>query len=264
MNLAMPLLLLAVVTAQASAQTTAKDLVGLWGAEMVFGPAARGQLVVERSGTGWQAHLDGKHRQTFRALGIQVDFDLGNEVGRFRGRFARDSSYIQGQWMQTAHYTNGYRYATPTTLRRRGSSWRGEISPLEDRFAMYLVLRERADTIRAFIRNPEANLWAERHFNVILHGTSLTLINQQDTSDVIRGRYDPAGKRIYLNIRELKDREVEFTLRDRNSAVGLTGTALSDFIRARPRRGGTHTGNRMHAPTAGQLPISATWELIPR
>jgi hypothetical protein len=41
-----------------------------------------------------------------------------------------------------------------------------------------------------FIRNPEANLWVERHFNVFLKGDQITMINQEDTSDIITGRYD--------------------------------------------------------------------------
>jgi CubicO group peptidase (beta-lactamase class C family) len=214
-------LLFAATASTANAQTSAKELAGLWGAEMTFGPAARGELVIQRSGTGWMAQLDGRHRTNFRALGIAVDFDLGSDVGRFRGRFTRDSSAIRGHWMQAAHFTNGYRYSTPTTLTRRGDRWSAALTPLDDRFSMYLVMRERADTVRAFIRNPEANLWVERHFNVFLSGSTVTLINQQDSSDVIRGRYDAASKRLYLMIRELRNREVEFTLRDRNGVVGF-------------------------------------------
>jgi hypothetical protein len=199
------------VVSRAHAQDRARVLQGVWDAELSVAPAARAELIVQRTGLGWQAALNGKHRTTFRAAGIQVDFDLGRDVGRFRGRFTPDSSVIRGLWMQP-DTARGY-ISLPTALRRRGSMWTAHVSPAAARIAIELVVHERADTVWAFIRNAESNPATLPGFTVSMSGDSVRLINSRDSSDVIRGRYDASRKIIVMRIPELTDGEIEFTRR---------------------------------------------------
>lgn len=200
------------------AQTASMPLTGLWGAELNFGPP-RAELVVQPDGRGWIAKLGDRTAPSRGARGLA--FNFGITVGTFRGRFASDSSVIAGYWIQPPHFTSGYRYSTPARLQRDGNHWSGTLTPLENNFSVYLVIRPRADTMRAFIRNPEANLWVERHFNVFLDGEAVRLVNQDDTTDIIRGNYDASHNRLRLTLRELHDSTIELTPRDRNHAAGF-------------------------------------------
>jgi CubicO group peptidase (beta-lactamase class C family) len=243
---ALSAILLLLSTTTALAQNPAVRLAGVWGAELNFGPETGVRLILEQGSASMIGRIASRS-VTARGARGKIEFDFGDDVGSFRGQFTPDSSAAEGHWLQPAHITSGYRYATPTRLTRDRNGWTGTLQPLENRFAAYLVIRARGDTVRAFIRNPEANLWAERHFDVRVDGAKLLLINGNAANDTIRGRYDAGANRVFLTLNELNDREVEFSLRDRNRAVGFyprtPEPSRYDYVQPSGRNDGWRTGS---------------------
>ena len=143
-----------------------EPLIGLWAAELNFGPALRGELDLARRGRDWEAGI-GDTRQRFRASGNDLRFALPDGRGGFRGRLSRDGRTIQGFWLQPSGETedrvdpggSGQRFATPMTLSRTGRNrWRGTIVALDDRFTLYLKVFRDGDNLLGAFRNPELNV----------------------------------------------------------------------------------------------------------
>ncbi|HKE43204.1 MAG TPA: serine hydrolase [Steroidobacteraceae bacterium] len=155
-------LLLAVLIAStpvARAETgTSDELVGLWKAQRWYGPYARGPLLLQKTAAGWSADFNGS-RWPVRATGKELQFELSDEQGSFRGQLRPDGR-IAGHWTSPNSLTNGSKYASPLLLERSGLDlWRGDVEPRNDQFTLYLMLQKRADgSIGAFLRNPERNI----------------------------------------------------------------------------------------------------------
>lgn len=150
--------------AQAQQIDPARELIGLWAAELDFGPALRGELVLSRNGDGWTARImDAEHG--FAAAGDEIRFALPDGRGGFRGRLTEDGRAVEGFWLQPSGETedrqdpggSGQPFATPMTLERADGSWRGHVVPLDDRFTLYLKLFEQDGQLLAAFRNPELN-----------------------------------------------------------------------------------------------------------
>jgi CubicO group peptidase (beta-lactamase class C family) len=139
--------------------TTADELVGLWKAKQRFGPDARGPLTLQRTAGGWTADFLGRTLPV-RANGSELSFELGNGEGSFRGRAPERGSNITGQWTAPNSRVHGFKYAAPVILKADGPNrWRGEVTPRDDEFTLYLMVQKRADgTLGAFMRNPERNI----------------------------------------------------------------------------------------------------------
>src|SRR5688572_5216631 len=130
------------------------ELIGLWAVDTAFGPAARGELVLSREGAGWRASI-GAHSANFPARGDSVRFTLPDGSGEFRGALIAGKG-VSGFWIQPAGPATGQAYATPVTLRPAGRDrWRGSVTPLDERFTVYLAVARRQDgSLVGVFRNP--------------------------------------------------------------------------------------------------------------
>ncbi len=141
-------------------------LVGLWAAEVTFGPALRGELTLTLDGSTWRATL-ANAETSFPREGDAVRFTFPRNVGGFRGVLGDGGRAITGFWLQPPGGTqdardpggSGQSFASPLVLQRVGrNAWRGSVEPLEDRFTLYLrIFRDPAGSLLAAFRNPEQN-----------------------------------------------------------------------------------------------------------
>ena len=119
--------LIASFPVQSSAQDTAiatddaskGALVGLWGAEQVFGPLVRGNLIIDGRAPQWRASIAGFDVPVERDQN-RVNFILPGDAGEFRGHLSTTSKTIDGDWIQPAGVVNNNRYATPVHLTPAG------------------------------------------------------------------------------------------------------------------------------------------------
>ena len=147
-------------TQAASAQaTSAKELVGLWEAKRRFGPDVRGTLLIRQTGSNWQAEIAGRVAEV-NIQGDSISFVLSDGKGSFQGNFDSRRTQIAGHWIQHATVEGGTPWASPVSLTKdKQGVWRGEVSPLDDVFTFYLMVKAREDgSVGAFLRNPERNI----------------------------------------------------------------------------------------------------------
>lgn len=112
-------------TAHGAARAQDTSLVGLWYAKRYFGPEVRGELIVQRSGDRWQASI-GARTAEVRVVRDSVSFDLPSAAA-FKGRIARDSGSIMGQWTEPQR-----RIAMPLMLASCGTGcYSGRVQPLD-------------------------------------------------------------------------------------------------------------------------------------
>src|SRR5437016_11494917 len=182
--------LLFALAANAAAQAT-PDLPGLWGATRRFGPDTRGTLIIYRTPEGWRADFAGFSVPVRGDRPATFAFDLPDGKGSFRN----------GHWIQGGA-------ATPLTLTPDASSplsgtergqgvrtWRGTVTPLENRLTFYLPITRQADgTLRTYLRNPERNAgWFTRAKRIDMNGNDVRLIGPSgrgpDTT-LVQGHYE--------------------------------------------------------------------------
>jgi CubicO group peptidase (beta-lactamase class C family) len=195
-------------------------LVGLWGSEQVYGPAAKGPLTLDGRGSDWQAEVAGFQAAVQHARD-EVSFSLPGDQGGFRGRLSRDGTYIEGFWTQPAGITFNMGYATPLRLTRSAKGiWRGEVKPLPDRASFYLaVSRDEHDVLKAFLRNPEFNFGMRRLYTVTLDGGQVKLDDILRKGDVLQGHYDAEQDLLSITLQGIGS--FDFTRRDRDHALGF-------------------------------------------
>ena len=187
-----------VSAALARAQTQAgsvDELAGLWKADRWFGPAARGPLVIRRTGSSYTVDMLG------RTLPVRVDrgelsFELPNNQGKFKGKL-QDGGAIFGYWFPPYSPTGMVR-TSPVTLRAvRPNLWVGQVVPHEDIFTFYLLARKRPDgSMGAFLRNPQRDMGALwRVDRLVREGNGVKLFakpsGQAAEDDVAVGTYSP-------------------------------------------------------------------------
>jgi CubicO group peptidase (beta-lactamase class C family) len=181
------LLTLLFALSQSTAQSPAAQdpLVGLWVAEIAFGPALHGDLTLTRDGTSWRAAL-GNAETTFPRDGNNVRFAFPGNVGAFRGALDDQGRAITGFWIQPSGGTqdrkdpggSGQSFASPLALERTGkNAWRGNVVPLEDRFTLYLkIFRDADGKLLAAFRNPDQNsIGGTTQYRVVRSGDSGTV-----------------------------------------------------------------------------------------
>lgn len=193
---------------------------GLWGAERTFGPVARGLLTIDGRGTPWIATIAGFTVAVAHA-GARVDFALPSGQGSFNGHLSADGARVDAIWTQPKTVLSGDEYASPVVLHQTQQRvWRGDLLPLIDRMSLYLVIAPTADgSLRAYIRNPEANFGIGRSFAVALDGAKVTLTNGNDATEVLSGSYDAASESLALELPGFGT--FNFTKRNRDTAVGF-------------------------------------------
>jgi CubicO group peptidase (beta-lactamase class C family) len=211
--------LLALVSAVAvHVDDPAARLIGLWGDELTFGPAVRGELTVDGRDP-WQARVGG-YEVAVQHEKDAVAFVLPSKQGEFRGRLQTDGG-ITGSWIQPATVTGGTRYASPVALSPIGARlWRGQIEPLREQFSLYLVIQKAKDgSLQAFIRNPERNFGMRRAYAVSGSPDHLLLDDTLRKGDRVTGSYDSGTDRLTLALPDLGG--LIFTRRGRDSAPGF-------------------------------------------
>ena len=133
-------------------------LEGVWEAKRDFGPAIRGTLDIARSNDNWSAQIS-QYNQNVVVHNGHLSFELPASQGSFVGHLDKDD-LIYGHWIQPPTVNDGASFNSPVVLRPNGKDrWRGEVSPLEDEWTLYLVVSRRPDgSFGAFLRNPDRNI----------------------------------------------------------------------------------------------------------
>ena len=100
-----------------------------------FGPELRGELLVHRTASEWEARIAGRDVD-YRGADDRLvsDFPSG---GTLRGRLDAAKARIVGHWVQPVTAITGERYATPRAMVTRGENcYSGPVAPLEDTFTV--------------------------------------------------------------------------------------------------------------------------------
>jgi CubicO group peptidase (beta-lactamase class C family) len=261
--------MLAVIDTPVLAQT-ADDPVGIWRADVNYGPHLQGRLVVRKSATGFVGSIGGK-RATSRVSGGELRFTFGHE-GAFRGQIGGHS--LEGFWIRPSSDLKSLRdpggsgssYATPVRFRQISSGmWRGEVRPLASRFTLWLSVFKGTDgALTAAFRNPQLNsTGGAPRFQVNRKGDSILFSAKAGDRDIthpatflrnpdrIRIDWPDAGRIVELTRRTGADAAAFFPrppgsapyvyrpppqLADgwrtaRASAVGIDEKALRDVVR---------------------------------
>jgi CubicO group peptidase (beta-lactamase class C family) len=213
-----------VSTAQSN---SARELAGLWEAKRRFGPDIRGTLLIRKSNGSWQAEIAGKTVPA-KLAGDAITFELADGQNSFQGRIDKRRTRIVGHWIHPGNY------ASPVTLTRDGRDiWRGNVSPYDDTFTFYLMVKARDDgSVGAFLKNPERNVGFYQYpvDHIEREGESVKLFAASKGSEtgrvVANGRYDA----------ELKILSIYFPSRGGTFDFRRVGTnETSDFYpRGRP------------------------------
>ena len=205
-----------------STGTAEQSLVGIWGTEQLFGPLVRGTLTINGHHAQWRASIAGFIVPVERK-GRDIAFSLPGSVGEFRGRLNRDSTTVNGEWIQPIEVVNNNRYATPIRLVAVSASvWRGEVVPLDDRVSFYVSIQAQSDgSLEAVIVNPEHNLFRRRSYEVTLHDSKVTFKNPKRFDDRFDGAYEEASD--HLSLALLASRPpLLLTRRNRDNALGFS------------------------------------------
>ncbi len=223
----------------------AAALVGVWGSERTVDPAPRGDLTIRRD--GWTASLAG-FIVPVQVQGNAIDFQLPAGQGWFRG--ALRGGRIEGHFVQPRAPAADTAYATPVVLEPLGArAWRGRVEPLEQTFAMYLVVEEGSGgVLPAVLHNSELNLTRRRPLTVEVEGDRVRLLDRG--KDFLHGQIE--GDRLILGPDPVDGGSVVLSRRTRDSAVGLYARTPEAPVVLRPPLAG-NDGWRTTAPDAAGL-----------
>jgi CubicO group peptidase (beta-lactamase class C family) len=260
---------LAVVGAPASAQR-ADDLVGIWRADVDYGPRLQGRLIVRKLSNGFVASIGGKQAIS-RTDGGELRFAFGRD-GAFRGHLTGRS--FEGFWIrpESAMQSTGdpggssSAYATPVRFDQVSPGvWRGNVKPLTSRFTLWLSIFKADDgALAAAFRNPQLNsTGGASRFQVSRNGDALLFSVKANDSEIhypatllrnperIRIKWPDSGRTLELTRRTGADAAAFFPrppgsapyfyhappqLADgwrtaRAAAVGIDEKALQDMVR---------------------------------
>lgn len=227
------LLMVAAVNAAAaplSQQASDDALIGLWGNEEVNGPSVRGTLTIAKSGSALVARIAGTEARV-RTTGDSVTFSLPGGQGSFRGRFATGKREIRGFWQQPLGTLTVVPYVSPVTLSAAGATWRGTVTPVDDRWSIYLsIRRDSTGALRGVFRNPEIN-WRPfgAYFRVVRDRDTLRLLDPDSGVQRTTVGYDQATQHIIMDF----GRVVTLTRRSPENAAGFypraPGTAAYEY-----------------------------------
>ncbi len=228
------------LTQTATAQTnSAAQLAGLWEAKQRFGPDIRGSLLMRQTGGEWHAEIAGRIVQA-KVAGDSISFELADGKGAFQGKFDARRTKIAGHWIQPPTVASGTPYASPVTLTKdRQNVWRGTVSPLDDAFTYYLMVKVRDDgSVGVFLKNPERNLGRFiRVDHIEREGAAIKLFAADSATEkgrvLVEGKYD--AEQDIMTLSSLRGGTFDFRRVGANEA--------SDFY---PR--GRPTGTYVYAP----------------
>jgi beta-lactamase family protein len=190
-------LALAPTKSEAAPAGSPDELVGLWKARRLFGPFARGPLLIERSNATYTAEMVGR-RLPVRVERGELSFELPNGEGAFRDKLLAGGDLI-GHWYRPPSSN----VESPVRLKWESPDrWRGEVVPFEDMLTVYLMLQKRPDgSLGAFLQNPEGGFgaWVD---HLVRDGNVVKLIgkdpDQKEEEEFSRGTYDPENQVLIL------------------------------------------------------------------
>lgn len=200
----------------ALAQPVPQGPAGLWGNEAWFGPAVRGEILVDRGDAAWTIRVAGLELSVPRnGDDLRATFPGGQ--GELRVRLEERGSVLRGFWTQPRG--NFGQYASPLRLARvRDGVWRGTITPLDDRMSLYLLIEAQADgSLRGVFRNPEVN-WngGAPWWRVTEEGEALKFTDPRSGKTRYVQPYDGAQRKISMDFGV----PIALTPRSREDAVG--------------------------------------------
>jgi hypothetical protein len=203
------------LAAQTRPNVAGEDLVGLWGAEAVFGPQVDGELLLKRDRRRWTMRVGG-FEATAGQVGDSVTIRLPGRQGTLKAWVS--SEVPAGFWVQPEG--NNPPYATPLRFRSAGvNAWHAELHPLVERFPLYLSVTRAADgTLHGVFRNPAVN-WPGRAgwYRVERDGDHVVFIVPKTGEAKYRQPYDSGRRVIAFDF----GGPVEVHPRTREQAVGL-------------------------------------------
>jgi CubicO group peptidase (beta-lactamase class C family) len=211
--------LLVMLAVPARAAVSPEDLVGLWGNETQMTQPVAGRLVLDLRGAPGEAHIGGITASVSQS-GDGVRVALAGGLGTFRGHWSADRARVEGFWVQPPSALRSA-YATPLTLTRsQPGVWMGTVQPQAERLSQYLKIEKGANgALRAFLRNPEANLTRERWMTVALEGDSVTFGDPGRPRWQLHASYDEETGQLQVNWQGIG--VFAFTKRDRADAIGF-------------------------------------------
>lgn len=217
--------LLAVVAglfaAAAVASTPASGVTGLWGVHEVFGPQAKGTLVIDTRLPDWQARIAGFAVPVEHDSG-SLRFKLPEDSASFRGSLTGKHGQMIGQWIQAPDVILSGEYATPVILRETEPGvWQGQVHPLPDSITLYLRIDKNADgTLSGYFRNPDFNFGRDDPYVIGVQGDALTLTDAHNKHAVLHATHESGSNVLQLQV-PMIGRTLNLTQRDRDSAPGF-------------------------------------------
>ena len=187
-----------------SAQKTGtKQLIGLWRAKRIFGPEARGPLIIYKTSAGWKADFMGVVHSVV-VKGKTISFEVPNDQGSFSGTF--EGSNIFGQWVSGRANGENWTGVSPVALTPAGPNrWTGSVDPPDQEFTLFLFIQKQPDgTFSAIMRNPDRDVGAQMGVSrIVLDDNKVTVFGKRGNrpeSIVSTGSYDPEEQRLSLYI----------------------------------------------------------------
>ena len=175
------------------------ELIGLWGGEATPGPRIRGELTLVRGERGWTARIGG-FEVAAPVTGNEVRIALPGGLGELRAHLEEGGRSVRGFWIQPGGPMQPY--ATPVLLRRiRDGAWRGSVTPLVERFSLYLLIHRDTDgSLRGAFHNPELN-WrgGAPGFRVVPGNDRITLVDPATGKSRFVQPFDPDRRGITMD-----------------------------------------------------------------
>lgn len=198
---------------------TEQDLIGLWGNESLLTQPVAGRLVLDLRGTTGEAHIGGITAPVARS-GDDLRVTLAGGQGTFRGHWSADRARVEGFWVQPPSALRSA-YATPLTLAQSEPGvWMGTVEPQAERLSQYVKIERGANgALRAFLRNPEANLTREGWMTVAVDGDAVTFGDPKRPRWQLHASYDEETGQLQVNWQGIG--VFAFAKRDRANAIGF-------------------------------------------
>ncbi len=175
---------------------------GLWGAEVEFGPKLRGPLRIEPGADGsFTASVEGLSAKGEMQDGRFV-FEFPDGQGTLVGDPPQVGRQLHAYWIQPRN--NLGRFASPVPLSilwSPGPVLLGEVRPVIDRISLYLYLSETdSGWPRGVFHNPEMGWTGQRRqFRVRVAGENLELLDVASGAVRFQQPYDPARQSITMD-----------------------------------------------------------------
>ncbi len=199
-----------------SADAQGPSVEGLWGAETVLSAPVAGELTVDGRNGKWLASIDGYWVSASLNDGV-LTFSLPGDKGAFRGHLEPSRQELAGEWIQPSGLILDSKYSSPVSFRYvQPNVWRGDVTPLQERFSAYLFISLKNGKLSAIATNPEGNFFRRRVYQVTQQGNSVLL---EANGKKFAGTYDEESKTLSIQLADWLP-AFRLTRRTNKDAVG--------------------------------------------